>query len=523
MNIEECINTYNEIVIGGLEGCKKTKKVIDIIIKKFANKEFGPKDIVILAFKSYTLMKEKQLDIIRDYGWEEKNVPIVAYNFNEVYQEYYTNKECPKLVPKEAKIVLMSQKGLQKCYHNFLHWENHSEKIIKWIVVDEFDACVGLIPSLHYLTEKYLDKEASVKMTENAFIKFIEEEYSYHDAKEFRDRMKDKSKMFDETFKEAYWISNNKKYGVKTIFLTAETLAIRILNAIGFSNPDLEYQKFLDHNIYLYPAKIDKYFFETLNRQNKWNIFRFDTIISDQCSNTILKFNLLDIKVINHSSVRGTNSLIGKNILTILSHIPSKVIEQIRTMLEYYEEEYVDYKEIERSYYRDRLHQACSRVIGHRGVCDPDNIVKTTYVIINNQICKNLVDGGNDPDLLICYKLSCWNYNNEELTEFMKVVEEFRENQKTKREKKTSEASKKHMEDLTILVEQLFEHYPGSRITYNDFIKIIKNRGEKIVKADIQKLAGYFKATTHRTSTIVDRKLKLYSYIKGLRLKNNLL
>jgi hypothetical protein len=130
----------------------------------------------------------------------------------------------------------------------------------------------------------------------------------------------------------------------------------------------------------------------------------YDLIISDRI---LSYYNTteysLDVEVINHSSIRGSNKYSDKRILTLLTYIPKQAIIEIQEALKYITKEDYSYGEIERLFYRDRLCQAIGRTLGYRGGKETDVIIHSNiyrilatsdipYTFVNKELLNELTD-----------------------------------------------------------------------------------------------------------------------------------
>jgi len=529
--LKDFIKNNNDIVICGLEGCRKTKSIIEVIMSEI---NFQNDEVVIMAFKSFALMKEKQLDIIRDYGLTEKECPIVANAYKEKYDEYYTNKENPNKIPKEAKIIMMSQKGLQKCHHMIFKFEK--KKYIKYIICDEFDVSLSVVPSVNYVSRHYLDSCVFGKKpnTKN-FLEFLKEEYSYFDYYE----VSKNGKNHKDDFSIAFWIRNNQQYLIKTIFTTSEVLGRKLLEEIGFNSFEMPSQDFSSHTIHVTAKSITSHVFDRLNDNNKWHIFGFNTIISDRCKTDLLKTNVVDLKIINHSgivkheqplevinhmSVRGSNRFLGKDVLTIISNIPVEVIQKLVDTLNYFESsgKSHEFNEIKGLLNRDKLMQAVGRVIGHRGEYAGK---EETWVIIHTTILENLLENLKNNIISFPYKLENWNYENNELDEIIHSVAIDNRIKKESTNHKRTEKKAERISIINSIFSELFEIKEGSRLTFDEIRKIVSDKNSSYHSKLIPLLAAnYFGLKTKRTSTTIDcekgERFK-YKYVQNLGLKSS--
>lgn len=513
MELKEFIDTNKCISVSGLEGSSKTRSIIKCLVE---STNFNLNEIFIIAFKSYKLAKEKQLEIMETYGFSKDEVflAVTTKESSEHYdkvKEYADEDYTPFTIPAQVKIIIMVQASLQRCLHNIAF--NYQEiKRIRTILVDEFDPTIGIIPSLDYLLKNHFETEMFTNhVSDKTFLKFIRKEYSSSDYDRVRYCPKDR--MLD--FRTAYWIDDSRAKDIKIIFATSETLAVEILNCIGFTNFELPYKEFFDHTIHICRKQITSHAFKRLNNENSWSIFGFETIISDSFDPTLAIDT--SVKVINHMSVRGTNTLAGLNLLTIVSNIPDAAIQKLLSILHFFGKKDYDFNKVKAMYYRDRICQAVGRVIGYRGEWK-DN--KETWLIVNTQILESLSIAENLIDLKIPYTLKEWVLDNPKLDDLIvKSLEDKRiKNESTNTIRNQDKA--KRNEYINNKLTELFEKCEGNRIRFDDIKLLLSNQGICEVGGIRPGIvANFFSAKIGMTSKRIGKDVTCFRYIEGIKLK----
>lgn len=524
------IKQHKSVVIQGPEGYQKTFMILDILSKESVNKD----EMTIISCKSYEQLKEKQQNLITYFGLTEKQCPIISRNNDEKYLSYLTTPTEPDLIFEETKFILVTQASVQKCHHCArYYYKKDGRRITKSIVnifVDEFDCDMGIVPSLSYAWENYSRQNYFTSphlLNKKAFWNFLETNYSSFD----RNKARFCEKHDWEKFFVAHWIEDAQDRKAKVIIATAELLPVKLLEAIEFSVFNLNWKKeeevLKSHEIFTHSSpNIISNLFERLNTQNKWGIFGFQTIVSDQY--VPLEGMISEIKVINHMKSRGTNSLIGQYILTIISHIPDFAIQQITDCINsFYSHEEVDFETVKTLFYRDRLCQAVGRVIGYRGIYG--NITKT-HLLIHSSIMDRLEKKINDKDLMFYYTIKSWDniLTNEE---FLRIDSQLAEDKRIKRdEQKVSYSKKKdkNMDQLNQQIDLVFEQDSESIVTDEQIKEVIEKnqiadyRG-KLVRPRI--IINYFEAKIKKTSCTMGKNehggyiVKNYLKITGIKIK----
>lgn len=509
--LEQFLTDNLEIVISGLEGSSKTRSVIKWAYEKT---KFNNREIILISLKSYAMMKEKQIEIMNRFNLTEREVQIVGIK-NEEYQEYYTNKDNPQHLYQEVKIVLCSQRFLSKCYHHLFDTEKpyNMRHFIKTVIVDEFDMSVGIIPSLHFLLQDYITDKAfgSKKMSKKDLITFLKRNYSQHDY--YKIEGCEKSEM--NQFFVSYWIEYNKTNKIRTIFCTSEILARTLLEEVGFNSLDMEYKKF-DHNVHFCTAPINNQFFNRLNSLNKWNVFGFNTIISDKCNQTLLQENEVDLKVINHTSARGSNLFAGEDILTILSYIPQEAIRRITEVLKYFNKN-TDYKIeiVEKLFYRDRICQAVGRVIGYRGEWKEK---KNTWLMINTKLWHSISEALYDDKFKFPYNLIKWNPQNKELDEIIKAVLEDGRISNDENKSMFQKKREVRLNEFNNKLNEIFVKDETSDLSYEEVTEQI-NKLNLFYTMQPVKVANYFGCEIKSSSKRINGKIVGIRKIIGLKVK----
>jgi hypothetical protein len=371
MSFEFPLNT-NRLVITGLEGCGKSSQ----LFCQISQDATGP---ILIGVKNYALMQEQINNWSQRYQIPLKEFAICSRNSkNEEIAHYLTDYENPFILPSTAKYIFTSQANIQRNNHlDFIHPDGTN---VKWnkIIIDEFDFCSGIIPSLDYELGRISDGK-SKDYAISRKLDWIQKNYT------FRDRIKTHIAKTSKEFHIAEWIDNCP---CPLIFLTSELLSTQILEAMGFAKFELPQRDFKHCKVNVATfSHINNQLFEELNKNNAWNEFKdYDLIITDKVKSYYEKLSneeqTLEVKVLSHTSVRGSNEHKDKKILTILSYIPSSTIQLILDCLIYLGVE-TDYKQVESLYYRDRLCQSIGRTLGYRGGTECD-------VIIHSQILDSL-------------------------------------------------------------------------------------------------------------------------------------
>jgi hypothetical protein len=378
----EQVNQYRKVVINGLEGCGKSSQLFNEL-KDVATTQ-SP---VIFAFKNYALMTEQIESWTSRFNVPKEDFAIVG--FNNDYQpakEAYTNPNCPWMIPEKARFIFISQGLLQRNKIRDLTWEakmkTGKKPIIKYVIIDEFDFSIGIVPTLDYFLNHCPSTDLKEKISKDC-CDYIFKNYTREDVWLFQKSQEETNGLFNL----AFWIQDIE---CNLVVLTSEILATILLELVGFNVIDFGKKHF--HNECLVniskDENIGRNFFSKMNTNLAWNKVGFNTIISDCIASGIKDSNSLEIDVITHTGARGSNSFIGKDILTVISYIPKSKIEEVKDCINCFIKEknkddskipFFKYNEIEALFYRDRFCQAIGRVVGYRGS-------KETHVLMHSDL-----------------------------------------------------------------------------------------------------------------------------------------
>ena len=357
-------------VVTGLEGCGKSSRVFEYLWR-----EASPKYPILFGMKNYALMEEQRLNWITKLDLPEDYFAICGLSKeNENALAVYTNKEHPQIIPENARFVFTSQANLQR--NNFHAFAGKSFKRFSHVVIDEFDFTTGIIPTLDYELQNMREGEIK-EATEKEKKKWVVNNYTFEDYS----RINNAQVLNIKGFTVAYWLDDLKEKNIPVTFLTSELLAKQILKAIGFEETYIESPSFKDCTINTWSSPlVGRTFFNKMNQDMAWDKLSYDLIISDYVNSYMNAVeSSLDVTVLTHTGIRGSNQHINKKILTILSHIPNRVIKEIQDALNYFNVE-ISYSETESLFYRDRLCQSIGRVLGNRGGKETDLIVHQTIL-----------------------------------------------------------------------------------------------------------------------------------------------
>lgn len=480
------LKNYN--CVWGLEGSGKSSTLFKQLKENLPDGER-----LLFGFKNYSLMVEQM------YSWSSRfSEPLENFVIAGHSMDYgpalsaYTNPEAPFLIPDSAKYIFTTQAQIQKLGHqSFLDANNQTIKY-NHIIVDEFDFCIGLIPSLDYQL-KNLNSNSEIKNnTEKQIIEWVYKHYTRIDGA----RLVVGKNHHIEGFNKAYWLEAEN---CPITFLTSEVLAANFLELIGFEKIIIESLDFSDCVVNLWSSPlVGRNFFNKMNTYVGWNRLNYDAVISD-CVNSYFESNKneesLRITTLSHTATRGRNDLIGSNILTVLSYIPPTAIKQIQEVFKYFGEKDIEFKDVETLFYRDRLMQAVGRVIGNRGG-------KVTDVITHSQIEDLLKNSDSLP-----YKINTnWEFNFEGFSEILGKVEQA----ETIRKEKVRQACAK---DYSQLKEFFCEAEEDYSIPVSDVKKYLK---ENNFNTNATKVAAFF--NTKVKNKRVGNKVKACLF--GVRFKN---
>jgi hypothetical protein len=357
-------------IVTGLEGCGKSSTLFT-----YLETVATPEAPVLYAVKNYKLMTEQVLN------WSNRfNIPFDHFNicgFGKTYEpalDAYTNPDMPYMLGKNARFVFTSQALVQRGNH--LRFVTEEGDYVKFahVVVDEFDFVSGIIPSLDYeIGNMQLDNIKTITIEKK--LNWIESNYSFKDRVNLMVALKHHKSEF--VF--ADWIESCE---CPLTFLSSEKLVALLFGTVGFNVIKLGVDNF-DHEVCVFASEhITGKFFDVMNQNVAWNTLDYDLIISD-CINSHFENNkeALKVSAISHMGIRGSNAHKGKKVLTILSHIPQQSIVLIKDALNYLGCS-IEYADVARMFYRDRLCQAVGRVIGYRA----SSTEAATYVVMHSTI-----------------------------------------------------------------------------------------------------------------------------------------
>jgi hypothetical protein len=420
----EHIKNNEEILVSGLEGSGKSRDVIEVLLN--GNIIDFEKEIVVYGMQSFESLGEKQERLMKYYGLTIDECPILSVS--GVVEE--KNKKFVQEVKRKyepcAKVIFMSLSALKKNHHTLVTC-NGKYKKIRAMVIDEFDFTSNIIPRLDYLIVNLLNSSKSKKTVLN----YIKEEWTRMDAILYEDMIRSGKN----SYLVANYIDRNKDWNCKTIFISSEEIPRLILeDGMGFNSINLDGGKTFNHTIHYCSDVVNRHTFNRLNNENKWNIFGFETIISDRYGKDteldhleITNHSKLDaIEVTNHSNCRGSNKFKGNNkLLSIISHVPDSVVANICDALNEFTDKHINeagetvqeysFEKIKSIYYKDRLLQAVGRVIGYRGESD---YVDETWVLISKTIMDLIIER----KIPMPYKLEKWDMENEIWDELKQAV-----------------------------------------------------------------------------------------------------
>ena len=468
--------THNKNVVTGLEGCGKSSRVFQYLCLYCT-----PERPILFGVKNYLLMTEQIKNWSDRFGIDEKEFCIAGRSLNyEPARLAYTNPETPWVIPDGARFIFCTQASIQRN----LHWTfiknsggKRKEIIYSHIVIDEFDYLSGIIPTLDYELSNMRD--CSIReITETQKLKWVKSNYTQEDYYEIQN-----SGVFNQKgFSIAYWIQDCERRNCPLTFLTSEVLATTTLQAIGFHKIDLESTmglgtetKFEDNIVRIWTHHtVGKNFFNAMNNQIAWNkLDAYDLVISD-CVLPYFSQNAqsLEVSVINHTSIRGSNSHRDKAILTVLSYIPTQHLVEVRDCLEYFNNPF-SFESVERLFYRDRLCQAIGRVLGYRGSKETDVI---THPCIYDLVRKE----GTFP-----YTLVDWDFDFPGITQVLSRASVLKSKNK---ELKRSRERAKRVKDLSYL-DNFFIKSPKGKVPVSLCKTTLSKSGFSTVAT---KVAKYF-------------------------------
>ena len=512
--LNEFIKQNNEIVVTGLEGCGKSKDVMDTIV----NGDICKDGIAIYATQSFKQLHEKQSELIKYYGLTKDQCPIVSVSDTiEEHNRIYIDNVSGILSPS-AKIVMITVSALQKCLHlTRLKIENSNiffSSLIKSIIIDEFDFASCIIPRLDYLTNDILF--AKRKKVDKSIIEYIRQNYTSQDAVAYSEIIKTCS----DAFLVAHYLRYNQFSKIKTIFVTSERVPLLILEQMGFNsfsisetNGNGEYTDKFNHTIHFHANKVNSDTFNKLNIENKWGIFGFNTIISDCYTDSILKSHQIDeIEIINHQTMKGSNNHKEKDILTIISHIPDLYLQSICDCINWFSEGTISFDDLKTLYYRDRLYQAVGRVIGHRATNQDE-----TWVIMHYLIAEGIEEAISSNKIIMNYNLEKWDMDNPDWED---LIDRASSDRRTKQSINKSHNGKKYDRAKQLALHFLQLGNKEDRLLVSDLKQWMIDNGISGKQAVRPKfIAECFGLPIKQSSRRVGNSIKVYSYIPRLQFK----
>lgn len=447
--------TPKRIVITALEGSGKSASTF-----KRLNEIATREKPILFACKNYLLMVEQVKNWSRRFEVPISDFAIASSSFSNA--RYCSTPTNPSHVPDEARFIFTSQACLQRNKH--LSFTKDTGMIeYQTIVVDEFDLSCGIIPTLDYLcNHSHVAKDTA----DSRQIQFLARQYTRQDVK---------NAMSHHKFVTAAWITESK---CDIIYLTSETLAARLLELIGFElvhhdNPKDKHEQ-CTINVFSSPlVGID--FIQAINSQMFWEelAVEYDYVITDKA-----RHDLDSSFTVNHTAARGSNAFLGKNILTILTHVPQHVISLYRDVFQAYGSG-LNFDDIFAYYYRDRLCQAVGRVLNFRGSETTDVIANSTLI---NSIMRVM---GKEFPYKVEFRLDL------DLDKILEFVQECRKS----KQQQTQEKLEKILDQRPKL-NNLFSLAPDSLISLSEVKMILKaadvksNTGRGFMKPS--QVAEYF-------------------------------
>lgn len=448
-------------VKNGLEGVCKSEDV-----NKKAVEVATTERPVLFAYKNYKQLRENRDRLIKNHKVKKYEICVCGVTkYNEEAMISYTNKNKPQSISENAKYVMCSQAVLQRGLHKTFY----PKKNYSLIVVDEVDFGLIAIPTLNYQLSRIAGNKTKLELLENVR-EWVAENYSKDDVNNVMGLALSDGNDRYKNFITTQWLEDNRE---KTIFITSETLPTEFLKILGFKSVHLESPSFKQCivNSHVSPHIVGE-FYDVMNRNDGWSMFskHYDVVASDRYKPTNdgkdLKLEQ-DLMVLNHTVLKGTNSLIGKKMLTIMSHVPPQTVDKIYDMFCEFGRN-VDRELIYKSFYRDRLCQSLGRVLGHRGGTETD-------LLIHKTMFDHLKDYEGFPYTFNPnYVLPC-----EELTT---VIEKTIELRKRNKQRRNENDKKKAEERLQQSYEMLDEHFikkKGSKIVAKQLTEYLRSKGIK--------------------------------------------
>ena len=490
------IKENQQIVVCGLEGSGKSRDVLDIVLNSgifdFKN------EYIIYTMSSYEMLHERQRELMKHYKLTEKEVPVVALNDVEDDNKKYIDSNG---YYDETKIVLMPIQVVKKIKHLTLtpldFEENFSQKhkIMKCMIIDEFDFMSTIIPSLDHI-----QNANALSKSKKSVLEFVRDNYSQMDVMRYKSAIKNGKA---DSFMKAYYLTHNDMNRAKTIFITSEKIPEILLGEIGYNAFNNEQKEFKNHKIHIKSDLVNSYTYNRINNNFKWGMFGFKHIITDKYNpNMELQHDTECISVRSHIGAKGSNAYEGevKELLSIVSHVPNAVVRSITDAINFYcsselfgEEGYYKFDYVKALYYRDRLFQAVGRVIGFRG---EKNGVEDAWVLISDTIYKGIVMARRKCKLAkrkdylgMPYKIVKWDFD---VPEWNEVVEAVRNDSRIQKEsKKTKRIQLKEIDE--VLIDEFIENNIEATNEDGDLVKFsdVKNRlKESGIKTTVTRIAN---------------------------------
>jgi hypothetical protein len=472
---------------------------------------------------------------------------------------YYTNpnKEDSRFIYDETIIAFTTQQSIvNEAYvnRNKPVFDNIEKKLYA-IVMDEIDILSAMIPSIGYITSELSielfsdEKDKANTITKNSAINWIEKNYTSQDA---RNISKNVSVY---KFYLAQWLTNAQKKRTKIIIATSELLPIHLLRTSGFIQITMGEDKLEDikqHTIRcIKTSGLNKDFFQYMNKHDEWKRFEgYDTVITDRYDSPLTPINQ-----ISHVKARGKNDLIGKNILSIVAHIPRTHIKMITDGINQFIRDYNETQgrdsryakellteiDVKNLFYRDRICQAVGRVIGFRGLVTGNT---TTDMIVHQDILDDIQS--STIDIKMYYNIEEYPKEifdlNEILDDIYKSKEEHKKQEKQRLEQQRKDKARikaekakeeQAREDIRLRYElgKLFEHCPDYKLFDTEISKITSDHSIMFFNDPIwpKRVAEIMGAEYKQTSVKVNGKpvtahisigLKPKSYRIGIRSNN---
>jgi hypothetical protein len=354
-------------VVTGLEGCGKSSSVF-----RELDKIATPEAPVLFGVKNYALMREQVDNWSNRFGIPLDNFAIMGHNRDYApAREAYTDPDNPNIAGKNVRFIFTTQAVIQRHQHPRFLSAYGKHLTYSHVVIDEFDFTSGLIPTLDYVMTNMSNPDIR-STSEKTLLRWVQNNYTKFDA----DMLRFYKANHKQGFTLAHWV---EACDCPLTFLTSEILAAQILTSLNFIERKIPSQDHSDCTINLWHSRfINKLFFQEMNKEVAWNKLNYDLIISDSVKPYFdNSYDSLEITVIPHSGIRGSNSWVNKNILTVVSYIPPVVISEIADCLSFFGTSLAR-GQVESLFYRDRLCQAVGRVLGNRGGKRTDVITHTS-------------------------------------------------------------------------------------------------------------------------------------------------